>query len=131
MTLKKEEHLYDIYELGDLSATAGSALPQGAKKATNKEMIAAIKTVQDPEIPVNLYDLGLIYKIDQKKNGDVHIQMTLTSPTCPIADQMPKMVAQALEGVEGVGKIEVKVVWDPPWEISMMSDTAKFALDLF
>ena len=119
-----------VIDIENLSGHAGKPLKKGAKIATENDIINAIKTVEDPEIPVNLYDLGLIYEIKILKNGNVKINMTLTSPTCPIADKMPQMVADAVATIKDVGKIDVKVVWDPPWDISMISEEARFELDL-
>ena len=93
-------------------------------------IIAALRTVHDPEIPVNIYDLGLIYGIDIQDNGDVHIDMTLTAPACPVAGMMPVMVKDAVASVEGVGEIQVDLVWDPPWSPATMSDEAKLQLGM-
>lgn len=93
-------------------------------------IIAALRTVHDPEIPVNIYDLGLIYQIDIARNGDVHVDMTLTAPGCPVAGMMPLMVKSAVARVEGVGEVEVALVWDPPWNQSNMSDEARLQLGL-
>lgn len=113
------------------TAHIGDPLPDGARVATEDEIVEALKTVHDPEIPVNLYDLGLIYDIDIAANGDVKIVMTLTAPACPVAGEMPGMVARAVDGVEGVGRVAVELVFDPPWTKDRMSDDAKFALDMF
>ena len=97
----------------------------------NKEkIIECIKTVMDPEIPVNLYDLGLIYSINNSKNHIV-IEMTLTNPNCPVASQMPKNVAKSIEKTYGLMSIEVKLVWEPTWSKDLMSEDAKLALDIF
>ncbi len=93
-------------------------------------IIAALRQVHDPEIPVNIYDLGLIYKIDISDHGDVAIDMTLTAPACPVAGLMPVMVKDAVATVEGVGNIEVELVWDPPWSMATMSDEAKLQLGM-
>ena len=97
----------------------------------NKEqIIQCIKTVMDPEIPVNLYDLGLIYSI-KNNNNKVVIEMTLTNPNCPVAGQMPENVAKSIEKTYGLRSIEVKLVWDPAWSKDLMSEDAKLALDIF
>ena len=97
----------------------------------NKEkIIDCIKTVMDPEIPVNLYDLGLIYSI-KNRNNNVVIEMTLTNPNCPVAGQMPENVAKSIESIEGLKSIEVKLVWKPAWSKDLMSEDAKLALDIF
>jgi FeS assembly SUF system protein len=93
-------------------------------------VIEALRTVYDPEIPVNIYDLGLIYDLEIASDGDVTIRMTLTAPGCPVAGTMPGMVADAVAGVEDVGEVEVTLVWTPPWTPDRMSDDAKLALDM-
>ena len=95
-----------------------------------EEIIACIKTVMDPEIPVNLYDLGLIYSIENS-NNNILIEMTLTNPNCPVAGQMPKNVAKSIEQIDGLRSIEVKLVWTPTWSKDLMSEDAKLALDIF
>jgi FeS assembly SUF system protein len=95
-----------------------------------EEIIKCIKTVMDPEIPVNLYDLGLIYSINNSKNHIV-IEMTLTNPNCPVAGQMPENVAKSIEKTYGLRSIEVKLVWEPAWSKDLMSEDAKLALDIF
>ncbi len=100
-----------------------------------RALLAAIKEVYDPEIPVNVYELGLIYKvaIAEREDGvcDLKVLMTLTSPGCPVAQEMPGWVQSALMPVEGVGDVEVEIVWDPPWDPSMMAETAKMHLNMF
>ena len=91
-------------------------------------VVGVLKTVYDPEIPVNIYELGLIYEIQASEEGDVVITMTLTAPNCPVADVMPNQVRQRVQGLEGVRSAAVNLVFDPPWERSKMSDAAKFAL---
>jgi FeS assembly SUF system protein len=91
-------------------------------------IIAALRRVHDPEIPVNVYDLGLIYRIELADNGDVVIDMTLTSPSCPVAGMMPLMVKNAVGEVDGVGLIEVVMVWDPPWSQEHLSDEVRLQL---
>ncbi len=110
-------------------ATAGSALANPSGKADPIAVEDALKSVHDPEIPVNIYDLGLIYDVDRKKNGNVYVTMSLTAPGCPVAGEMPGQVAKALAAVEGVGKVSVELVWSPPWTPDRMSDDAKLALD--
>ena len=96
----------------------------------NEQIIECIKTVMDPEIPVNLYDLGLIYSI-KNHNNNVVIEMTLTNPNCPVAGQMPENVARSIEQIYGLRSIEVKLVWKPTWSKDLMSEDAKLALDIF
>lgn len=94
-------------------------------------IIDAIKTVFDPEIPVNVYDLGLIYRIDINENAEVHVDMTLTSPGCPVAQSLPLDVADAVRAVDGVHDVDVELVWDPPWTMERMSEAAKLQLGMF
>lgn len=115
----------------DYKATAGKALATGAEPAKMYDIIEAIKTVADPEIMINVYDLGLIYKINQAENGDLKIDMTLTAPTCPVAGILPQQVADATAALDGVGEVEVKVVWEPAWTIERLSEDAKAMLDMF
>jgi FeS assembly SUF system protein len=95
-----------------------------------EEIIACIKTVMDPEIPVNLYDLGLIYSI-KNSNNNILIEMTLTNPNCPVAGQMPENVAKSIEQIYGLRSVQVKLVWKPTWTKDLMSEDAKLALDIF
>ena len=97
---------------------------------SKKDIIECIKTVMDPEIPVNLYDLGLIYSI-KNTNNNLLIEMTLTNPNCPVAGQMPENVAKSIEQIHGLRSIEVKLVWKPTWSKDLMSEDAKLALDIF
>ena len=93
-------------------------------------VVEALKTVFDPEIPVNIYDLGLIYNINLGENFDVEINMTLTAPNCPVAGEMPIMVANSIKKLRGFKSVSVNLVWEPPWTKEMMSDDAKLALDI-
>jgi len=95
------------------------------------EVIEAIRQVYDPEIPVNIYELGLIYEVSVSPAGDVHVKMTLTAPACPVAGTLPGEVEDKIRSVEGVTSATVEVVWDPPWDMSRMSDEAKLELGLF
>ena len=110
---------------------APSAITQEELAALTDTIVAALKTVYDPEIPVDIYELGLIYKIDVADNKDVTVEMTLTAPNCPVAGEMPGMVKSALEKVEGLGEIKVNMVFDPPWDPSRMSEEAKLELNMF
>jgi len=112
-------------------ARAGAPLPDGAAVADKEAAIAALRTVHDPEIPVNIYDLGLIYDLEVKSDGSVRIEMTLTAPTCPVAGELPIWVAEAVAGIDGFGEVEVHLVWEPQWTMDRMTDEAKLALDLF
>tara|TARA_Y100001936_G_C15880207_1_gene562419 strand:+ start:170 stop:472 length:303 start_codon:yes stop_codon:yes gene_type:complete len=94
------------------------------------KVIAEIRKVYDPEIPVNIYDLGLIYNIEIKNENEAYIEMTLTSPNCPVADSLPKMVKENINSIEGIKKVDLKLVWNPPWTKDMMSEEAKLELNL-
>lgn len=93
-----------------------------------EDIIEALRSVYDPEIPVNIFELGLIYKVDVKDNRDVEIDMTLTAPGCPVAGEMPRWVEKAVADVDGVGDVKVNLVFDPPWDPSKMSEEAKLDL---
>ena len=95
-----------------------------------EKIISEIKKIYDPEIPVNIYELGLIYKIDVIESKKVNIEMTLTSPNCPVAESLPRMVRENILKVEGVSDVELKLVWNPPWTKDMMSEAAKLELNL-
>ena len=99
-------------------------------KINEEQVIKCIRTVVDPEIPVNIYDLGLIYDINISKGNNVFIKMSLTSPGCPVAGELPKQVADELTKIKNIGLIEVELVWDPPWTKERMSEDAKLALDI-
>ncbi|MCG8331478.1 MAG: SUF system Fe-S cluster assembly protein [Chitinophagales bacterium] len=94
-------------------------------------IIEAVKTVYDPEIPVDIYELGLIYEVNIADDGKVEVIMTLTTPMCPVADQLPMEVQEKVASVDGVTDVELQVVYDPPWNKEMMSEEARFALDMF
>ncbi|MEC7380830.1 MAG: SUF system Fe-S cluster assembly protein [Pseudomonadota bacterium] len=94
------------------------------------EVVSALKTVYDPEIPVDIYELGLIYDI-KPKNNSVKVKMTLTAPGCPVAEEMPKWVESAIREVDGVKEVKVEMVFDPPWDMSLMSDEARLTLNMF
>ena len=115
----------------DYVAYAGETLAAGVTIASREEVIAALKTVHDPEIPINIWDLGLVYKLEIKPDGDIYIEMTVTSPMCPVADILPNQAAQAVAGVKGTGRVEVKIVWEPAWDMSMLSEEAKAELEMF
>ena len=100
-------------------------------KINEVQVIECIRTVIDPEIPVNLYDLGLIYEIKINDNNDIKIKMTLTNPNCPVAGTMPESVGKSVEKLSNLNSIEVSLVWDPKWHKDLMSEEAKLALDIF
>ena len=135
MDQEKELTLADFLPGGtskgnDFVTKAGSPLKPGTQIALREEIVAALRTIHDPEIPVNLYDLGLIYELAVDGDGSVRIDMTLTAPNCPVAGQMPIDVAEATAALEGVGEVEVKLVWEPAWTQERMSSDARLALGL-
>ena len=111
----------------------GTWTPNGetAGKPSEDALIAACASVYDPEIPVNIYELGLIYTIDINDDGNVKIEMTLTAPACPSAQELPEQVRDAVLAVPGVATCDVEVVWDPPWDQSRMTEDARLALNMF
>ena len=106
------------------------AAAAGADASLKERIIAALRTVLDPEIPVNIFDLGLIYAIDLSPEGAVSVRMTLTAPACPVAGMMPGLVESAVRKVDGVTAVTVELVWDPPWHKGLMSDAAKLQLGM-
>ena len=96
-----------------------------------EKIVEALKTCYDPEIPVDIYELGLIYRLDVDADGQVEVDMTLTSPACPVAGSLPPEVESKVQGVEGVRQVKLEVVWDPPWTMENMSEAAKLQLGLF
>lgn len=118
-------------KLLDYVAKAGKPLPSGEQIAVREAVIEALKTVSDPEIMINVWDMGLIYNIEIKDNGDVFIDMTVTAPTCPVAGILPGQAAEAVAAVKGVGSVEVKLVWEPAWTFERMSDDAKMMFEMF
>ena len=113
------------------SARAGAKLVEGQQKASDEAIVEALRTVHDPEIPVNIYDLGLIYDTERLEDGDVRILMTLTAPAGPVAGEMPYDVAAAVSGVDGVGEVEVVLTWEPPWTQDRMTEDAKLILNIY
>ena len=102
--------------------------PSSTDHPLHEAVVEACRTVHDPEIPVNIYDLGLVYTIEITGDGDVRILMTLTAPGCPVAGEMPGWVAEAVEPLPGVRTVDVQLTWDPPWGMEMMSDEARLEL---
>jgi FeS assembly SUF system protein len=122
----------------DMTNNDASLQPEATAEAIaslGEKIVTQIRTVYDPEIPVNLYDLGLIYRVDVKplENGkaDVEIDMTLTTPNCPVAGNMPVMVSRAVEVLDEINDVKVNLVWEPVWDKSLMSDEAKLQLNMF
>ena len=110
---------------------SSSALPEAELNKLTDDIVGALKTVYDPEIPADIYELGLIYKIDIGDDRGVKIDMSLTSPNCPSAQELPIMVENAVASIAGVGPVKVDVVWDPPWDPSRMSDEARLVLNMW
>jgi FeS assembly SUF system protein len=122
-----------VNELSPGAATHGAWTPDGETepKLSEEAVIEAIATVYDPEIPVNIYELGLVYAVDVHDDGRVKVEMTLTAPACPSAQELPEQVREAVLTVPGVTGCEVETVWDPPWDPSRMSDEARLQLNMF
>lgn len=119
-----DEEMEQMLQPPDLEATRDHPLwPQ---------VQAALREVYDPEIPVNIYELGLIYKVDiAPETNKVYVEMTLTSPACPVAGEMPGMIENAIRTVQDIGEVTVDIIWDPPWDPSKMAETAKLQLNMF
>lgn len=118
-------------EAASQEAVSQSAIPADELARLTDDLIGAIKTVYDPEIPVDIYELGLIYKIDVSDDRDVVVDMTLTAPGCPVAGEMPGWVADAIRSVDGICDVDVNLVFDPPWDPGRMSDEARVALNMY
>jgi FeS assembly SUF system protein len=116
--------------LADDPATAAERARTAEVNELGEKIVDALKTCYDPEIPVNIYELGLIYKVDVEDDNRVLVDMTLTSPNCPVAESLPIEVQDKVKGVEGVAGCEVNLVWDPPWHPSMMSEEAQLELGM-
>ncbi len=119
---------------GDEEAYDELAMPPNVELSDHDltpKIVGALQEIFDPEIPVNIYELGLIYKVDVNKDMDVFVEMTLTSPACPVAQEMPGWVQSAILPLEGVRHVDVEIVWDPTWDPSMMAETAKLQLNMF
>ena len=132
--------MMDEYRTDDAERTASAAEVPGEKPSAipalemaqlTDQIVAALKTVYDPEIPADIYELGLIYKVDVDDDRLVTIDMTLTTPNCPSAAELPGQVENAVAGVPGVREAKVNIVWDPPWDPSRMSDEARTVLDMW
>ena len=136
MMNKDTKTLYDFIPNHPKGSTKPFIVKLGCKNTFDKisicekDIISNLTNVYDPEIPVNIYDLGLIYDINISKGNNVFIKMSLTSPGCPVAGELPKQVADELTKIKNIGLIEVELVWDPPWTKERMSEDAKLALDI-
>ena len=118
-------------EIKTSNMETASALPPEETERLTAEIVAALKTVFDPEIPADIYELGLIYKVDLKDDRSVDVMMTLTTPNCPAAGELPTMVENAIASVPGVGIVNVNLVWDPAWTPDRMSDEARLVLNMW
>src|SRR5258707_3423831 len=121
----------DTAEVKTANMETVSALPPEETERLGTEIVAALKTVFDPEIPADIYELGLIYKVDLKDDRAVDVMMTLTTPNCPAAGELPTMVENAIASVPGVGIVNVNLVWDPAWTPDRMSDEARLVLHMW
>jgi FeS assembly SUF system protein len=119
------------HDAPNAATMSGSGLPQEELDRLATDIVAALKTVYDPEIPSDIYELGLIYKVDVDDDRNVAVEMTLTAPGCPVAGEMPIWVQNAVGAVPGVGDVKVEIVFTPPWDQSRMSDEARLALNMF
>jgi FeS assembly SUF system protein len=113
------------------NVSATSALPVEETERLTHDIVAALKTVFDPEIPADIYELGLIYKVDIKDDRSVAVEMTLTTPNCPAAEELPTMVENAVASIPGVGKVDISIVWEPAWTPDRMSDEARLVLNMW
>ena len=136
MMNKDTKTLYDFIPINPKGSTQPFIIKLGSENTfdkisiSEKDIISNLTNVYDPEIPVNIYDLGLIYDINISEGNNVFIKMSLTSPGCPVAGELPKQVADELTKIKNIGLIEVELVWDPPWTKERMSEDAKLALDI-
>src|SRR5205809_7918348 len=121
----------DTAEVKTSNMQTHSALPPEETERLGGEIVAALKTVFDPEIPADIYELGLIYKVDIEDDRSVKVEMTLTTPNCPSAAELPIMVETAVANVPGVSGAKVDIVWEPPWDPSRMSDEARLVLNMW
>jgi len=128
----KDQDLFDFQPEGEgeFGEEVERPEPDGGDPALEEQVIEALKTVRDPEIPVNLVDLGLIYELIVNKDGTVYVEMTLTTPACPVAGALPGQVQEAVAAVPGVQEARIKLVWTPPWTRERMSEEAKLELGL-
>lgn len=120
-----------VARAAQVTAEAGSAIPPDELARLSEDIVGALKTVYDPEIPADIYELGLIYRVDVDDERVVKVDMTLTTPNCPSAAELPAMVENAVASVQGVREAKVNIVWDPPWDPSRMSDEARAVLNMW
>ncbi len=126
--------MFDVWSLGVKREPLSPHLPLqqslSEPEGLEAQVIDGLRNIYDPEIPVNIYDLGLIYDLDVTPSGQVHIRMTLTAPNCPVAQSFPEMVQAALRWIPGVTDVEVELVWEPPWNQERMSEAARLQLGM-
>jgi FeS assembly SUF system protein len=131
-TEDKDGPMIEVAEKPQNAAISGSSgVPQDELDRLTDQIVDALKTVYDPEIPADIYEIGLIYRIDIANDRNVKVDMSLTSPNCPSAQELPIMVENAVSSVAGVKETKVEVVWDPPWDPSRMSDEARLVLNMW
>jgi len=128
---EREEEAASAAEATAPTPVPGSALSQEELDRLSEDIIAALKSVYDPEIPADIYELGLIYKVDVDDDRNVKVDMTLTTAGCPVAGEMPIWVENAVSSVQGVNQVNVNLTFDPPWDMSRMSEEARIALGMF
>jgi FeS assembly SUF system protein len=136
MTVEDDPFAFQTAAPPDSESGGGTGAPPEVERPAEADndpvlletVLAALKTVRDPEIPVNLVDLGLIYELIVNKDGVVYVEMTLTAPSCPVAGELPGQVKEAIEAVDGINDVRVKLVWTPPWDKDRMSEEAKLEL---
>lgn len=130
MTQGQQDGTYTLDIPLEYKAVAGNSLPEGENIASKEDIVEAIKTVFDPEIPINVYDLGLIYDINIQDNGDIYINMSLTAPGCPVAGILPQQVADVVALVDGTGVVTVTIVWEPAWSVERMTEEGRAIMEL-
>lgn len=127
---RPSRQMIKLWDLGVKRTPLPAAAPAPQGEGLEAQVIAVLRSVYDPEIPVNIYDLGLVYGLDVTPAGEVHVRMTLTAPNCPVAQSFPETVRAALLCVPGVGEVRVELVWEPPWSRENMSEAARLQLGM-
>lgn len=127
---RPSRQMIKLWDLGVKRTPLPTAAPAPQGEGLEAQVIAVLRSVYDPEIPVNIYDLGLVYGLDVTPAGEVHVRMTLTAPNCPVAQSFPETVRAALLRVPGVGEVRVELVWEPPWSRENMSEAARLQLGM-
>jgi FeS assembly SUF system protein len=125
-----DEHLNELHSSGNATEQEPALSVSEAIQLQDK-VVEALRTCYDPEIPVNIYDLGLIYEIKAERTGEVYVRMTLTAPTCPVAGSLPPEVETKIRALPGVSSVKVDLVWEPPWDMSKVSEAAKLQLGIW